>query len=128
VTRRLKVGFCDVHCYATTSQIARCIRCDRCYSTYTQQFLTVNRFLSNQIVATEDTTVRKGVLYPVRKICLRGWISTARSQLLIVSQLTASIRKGKRSKDRSETRHQRVRTHCNKEILMTTSGVVNKQV
>jgi hypothetical protein len=28
-------------------------------------------FLSNQIVATEDTTVR-GVLYPVREICLRG--------------------------------------------------------
>jgi hypothetical protein len=41
VTRRLKVGFRDVHCYATTSQSARCMRCDRCYSTDTQQFLTV---------------------------------------------------------------------------------------
>jgi hypothetical protein len=58
-TRRLKVRFCDVHCYATTSQCAQCIRFDRCYSTDTQQFLTVKRFLSNQIVATENTTVRK---------------------------------------------------------------------
>jgi hypothetical protein len=72
VTWRLKVGFCDVHCYATTSQSARCIRCDRCYSTDTQQFFTVKHFLNNQIVATEDTTVREGVLYPVRKIRLRG--------------------------------------------------------
>jgi hypothetical protein len=71
VTRRLKVAFCDVHCYATTSQSARCIRCDRCYLTDTKQFLTIKRFLSNQIVATEDTTVRD-VRYPVRKICLRG--------------------------------------------------------
>jgi hypothetical protein len=46
--------------------------CDRCYSTDTQQFFTVKRFLSNQIVATEDTIVREGVLYPARKICLRG--------------------------------------------------------
>jgi hypothetical protein len=59
VRRCLKVGFGDVHCYATTSQKARCIRCDRCYSTDTQQFLTVKRFLSNQTVATENTTVRK---------------------------------------------------------------------
>jgi hypothetical protein len=44
-----------------------------------------------------------------------------------VSQLAASIRKKKRSKDRSETRHQRVRTHCKREIVMTTSGVGNKQ-
>jgi hypothetical protein len=34
--------------------------------------LTVKRFLSNQIVATENITVREGVLYPVRKICLKG--------------------------------------------------------
>jgi hypothetical protein len=34
--------------------------------------LTVKRFLSNQVVATEYTTVREGVLYPVREICLKG--------------------------------------------------------
>jgi hypothetical protein len=34
--------------------------------------LTVKNFLSNQIVATEYTTVREGVLYPVREICLKG--------------------------------------------------------
>jgi hypothetical protein len=45
-----------------------------------------------------------------------------------VSQLAASIRKEKRSKDRSETRHQRVRTHCKREIVMTTRGVVNKRM
>jgi hypothetical protein len=33
VTRRLKVGFCDVRCYATTFQSSQCIRCGRCYST-----------------------------------------------------------------------------------------------
>jgi hypothetical protein len=33
--------------------------------------LTVKRFLSNQVVATEYITVR-GVLYPAREICLRG--------------------------------------------------------
>jgi hypothetical protein len=43
------------------------------------------------------------------------------------SQLAASIQKKKRLKDRSETRHQRVRTHCKREIVTTTSGVVNKQ-
>jgi hypothetical protein len=67
VTGRLKVGFCGFHCYATTSQSARCIRCDRCYSTNTQHFLAVKRFLSNQIVAAENTTVRKGVFYSRRK-------------------------------------------------------------
>jgi hypothetical protein len=34
----------------------------------------------------------------------------------------------KRSKDRSETRHHRVITHCKREIVMTTSEVVNKEV
>jgi hypothetical protein len=29
-------------------------------------------FLSNQIVATEDTTVREGVLYPIWEIYLKG--------------------------------------------------------
>jgi hypothetical protein len=37
-----------------------------------QILLTVKRFLSKQIFATEYTTVREGVLYPVRKICLKG--------------------------------------------------------
>jgi hypothetical protein len=34
--------------------------------------LTVKRFFSNQIVATEYTTVREGVLYPVRIYLLKG--------------------------------------------------------
>jgi hypothetical protein len=72
VTRRLKAGFCDVQCYATTSQSARCFRYDRCYSTDIQQFLTVKRFLSNQTVATENTTMRKGVFYSRRKHCIWG--------------------------------------------------------
>jgi hypothetical protein len=33
-----------------------------------------------------------------------------------------------RSKDRSETQRQRVRVHCKPEIVVTTSGVVSKEV
>jgi hypothetical protein len=34
----------------------------------------------------------------------------------------------KRSKESCETRHQRVRTHCKRETVMTTIGVLNKPV
>jgi hypothetical protein len=43
------------------------------------------------------------------------------------SQLTVSIRKEKRFKDLSETRHQRARTHWTRKIVITTSRVVNIQ-
>jgi hypothetical protein len=131
MTRRLKVGFCDVHCYAATSQNARCIRCDCCYSTDTQQFLTVKRFLSNQIVATENTTVRKRCSLSNPEDLFKGVdldnqesVNNSRS----VSQLAVSIRKKKRSKDHSEARYQRVRTHCKREIVTTNCGVINRRV
>jgi hypothetical protein len=50
-----------------------------------------------------------------------------REESVTISQLGASIRKKKWSKGRSETRHQRVRPHCKREIVKTTGGVGNKR-
>jgi hypothetical protein len=46
--------------------------------------LTVKSFLSNQVVGTEYTTVREGVLYPVREICLKGIWNTSTVTLRVV--------------------------------------------
>jgi hypothetical protein len=53
------------------------------------------------------------------------------SQLLIVknSQSVSQLPAFRRRRDpRTAPRHQRVRTHCKREIVMTTSEVVNKRV
>jgi hypothetical protein len=50
----------------------RCFSCDRCYSTATQEFLTVKSFLSNRIVAMENTTVRESLLFQAQTLYLRG--------------------------------------------------------
>jgi CTP:phosphocholine cytidylyltransferase-like protein len=55
-------------------------RCDRYYSTATQQFLTVKSFLSNQTVATENATVTKGVFSSERKHSIYGATDTDKRQ------------------------------------------------
>jgi hypothetical protein len=55
--------------YATTSQNTRYIRCNRCYSAATQQFLTVKSFLC-ETEATENATVREGVFDSRRRHCI----------------------------------------------------------
>jgi hypothetical protein len=74
------------------------------YSTDTQQFVTVKRFLSNQIVATEDTAVRKGVFYSRHKHSIQ--VQTEKTDRerreKLVSQLSAFRTDRDRRKNREE--------------------------
>jgi hypothetical protein len=89
-----------------------------CYTILPWQriLLIVKRFLSNQIVATEYTNVREGVLYPVREICLMGVDLDSQKSVTNSQSVSCQHSRQKRSKDRSETRHRGVRTHCKERL------------
>jgi hypothetical protein len=58
---------------------------------------------------------------------LNDWPSVALWLWLWLWMSEIKKRTEKRSKDRSEARHQRVRSHCKRKTVITTSRLVNKQ-
>jgi hypothetical protein len=79
------------------------------------------RLRRNQIIGIHGNANTGNVNLAIRCVLFRKQRPDLRtdmkeSKLIIVSQLASSIRKKKRSEDRSETRHQRVRTHCKKRL------------
>jgi hypothetical protein len=86
------------------------------------------RLCRSQIIGSHSNANMGNVNLATRCILFRTKSLDLRRDINRVSQSAASIRKKKRSKDHSETKRQMVRTHCKRENVTMTSGVVNKGV